>query len=59
MSVYEIWYDYTDATREQYTNREEFKGTWSELQDYVKELKLSDCFNIEANYLCDEEDNDE
>ena len=36
--------------------REEFEGTWDELQSYIKELRGYGCFNIDAAALPDGND---
>ena len=55
--VYRIVYDYTDE--EGYESRdieEEFEGTWSELQDYIKQMRRNGCYHIDASFLYDDED---
>lgn len=53
--VYRIVYDYTDE--EGYESRdieEEFEGTWSELQDYIKQMRRNGCYHIDANCISDD-----
>lgn len=46
---YDIYYDYTDESGYEYrNNKEEFCGTWDELQVYLKEMRKGDCYNIDA-----------
>ena len=55
--VYRIVYDYTDE--EGYESRdikEEFEGTWSELQDYIKQMRRNGCYHIDACLLYYDED---
>lgn len=54
-SVYEIIYDYTSEEGYEETNNvEEFEGTWSELQDYIKQMRRNGCYNIDANEVYEE-----
>lgn len=54
-SVYEILYDYDDESGETYKNNSEtFEGTWSDLQDYIKQMRQNGCYNIDANEVYDE-----
>ena len=46
--VYEITYDYDDEWSGGGTSSETFEGSWSELQDYIKQLRASGCYNIDA-----------
>ena len=46
--VYEITYDYDDEWSGCGTSSETFEGSWSELQDYIKQLRASGCYNIDA-----------
>lgn len=47
--LYEIMYDYTDEGGNEEKNiREEFEGTWTELQDYIKQMRKNGCYNITA-----------
>ena len=52
--VYEIIYDYTDndGIGTSITDiREEFIGSWSDLQVYIKKLCETGCYNIIANSI--------
>lgn len=54
-SVYEILYDYDDESGEIYRNNSEtFEGTWSDLQDYIKQMRRNGCYNIDANEVYEE-----
>ena len=57
-SVYEISYDIDSPdTGEAYKdNYEKFEGSWSELQEYIKQMKKNGCYNINATYEYDNED---
>ena len=47
--LYEIMYDYTDdGGNEEKNIREEFEGSWTELQDYIKQMRAQGCYNITA-----------
>lgn len=48
MSEFEIVYDYCSEYDEAYNIRETFFGTWSDLQDYLKRMKESGCYNIDV-----------
>ena len=48
---YEVIYDYDDGVSESRNIREEFEGDWTELQDFIKELRESGCYNIDANAI--------
>lgn len=45
MSRYEVIYDCDDDSR---NIREEFSGDWTALQKFIKELRASGCYNIDA-----------
>lgn len=45
--MYEITYDYEDER----SIREPFEGDWFELQSYIKEMRKSGCYNIDAASL--------
>lgn len=47
--MYEITYDYEDEKN----IREKFKGTWTELQEYIKKMLETGCYNIDAASLDD------
>ena len=47
--MYQIIYDY--CSDEGYTETnivEDFKGAWSELQEYIKTMRKNGCYNIVA-----------
>lgn len=46
--VYEITYDYDDEWSGGGTSSETFEGSWQDLQDYIKQLRASGCYNIDA-----------
>ncbi len=46
--LYEVIYDYDDGYDESRNIREEFSGDWSDLQKFIKELRDSGCYNIDA-----------
>jgi predicted enzyme involved in methoxymalonyl-ACP biosynthesis len=49
---YEIFYDYcSEDGYEERNISETFEGTWSELQDCIKQMKKQGCYNIEANAI--------
>lgn len=59
--TYEIIYDwdnwdpeYPDAYSEEKNIREEFTGTWTELQEYIKTMKKQGCYNIDATCISGE-----
>lgn len=53
-SIYEIIYDYTsEEGYEENNNVEQFEGTWTDLQDYLKQMRRNGCYNIDANSICD------
>lgn len=55
-SVYEIIYDYTsEEGYEENNNVEQFEGTWTDLQDYLKQMRRNGCYNISANEISDYE----
>ena len=45
--MYEIIYDYDDEKN----IRENFDGTWTELQDHIKQMRETGCYNIDATDL--------
>lgn len=54
-SVYEITYDYTsEEGYEETDNVEQFEGTWSDLQDYIKQMRRNGCYNIDASEIYEE-----
>ena len=49
METYEIIYDYTDEAGNEILNvTEEFTGSWTELQQEIKNLRENGCYNIVA-----------
>lgn len=63
MQKYEIIYDYDNSALdydggyfEEKNIREEFTGSWDELQDYIKSMKKNGCYNIDAVALYDIEE---
>lgn len=46
--MYEIVYDYDDGWNEYRDNVETFEGSWSELQDHIKQMRRNGCYNIYA-----------
>lgn len=47
MPRYEIIYDYED----EHNITEIFEGDWTELQDYIKQLRATRCYHINAASL--------
>ena len=45
--MYEIIYDYEDERN----IPETFEGSWTELQEYIKEMRATGCCNISAASL--------
>ena len=55
METYEIIYDYCGEDGNcDYNIREEFTGTWEELQQYIKQMKRNGCYNISATDITPE-----
>lgn len=62
MTTYEITYDYcrTEEYDGEYFSvderniRETFMGSWDALQEHLKDMKESGCYNISASAYCDE-----
>ena len=68
-SIYEIIYDYSGTALEdgwhymepedryydceEHNIRETFVGTWTELQEFIKEMKENGCYNITATCISD------
>ena len=48
MHEYEIIYDYSDEYSDTYNIREMFFGSWEDLQAYIKRMKETGCYNIDA-----------
>lgn len=47
MPKYEITYDYED----EHNITETFEGDWTELQEYIKKLRETGCYHIDAASL--------
>ena len=58
MAKYEIIYDVSDGFSEEHNKLERFEGSWTELQAYIKDMKRTGCFNIDATCIDDDEDDD-
>ncbi len=50
-SRYEIIYDYDDGVLEQKNIHETLTGSWTELQDHIREIRADGCYNISANAI--------
>ena len=51
-STYEIIFDVSDGFNYEELNiRELFIGSWLDLQDYLKQMRLDGCYNITANCI--------
>lgn len=48
---YEIIYDYSDEWSDSINLVEYFEGSFSELQEYLKQMRKNDCYNITWSYL--------
>lgn len=49
MNTYTIFYDYCpDDGYDEKNLQEDFTGTWYELQDYLKQMRINGCYNITA-----------
>ncbi len=60
MDTYEIMYDYTDDGGNENTNcYETFEGSWTELQEYIKQMRENGCYNITAAVIREEYEDDE
>lgn len=47
--LYEIMYDYCGEDGNEERNiREEFEGSWTELQEHIKQMRKNGCYNITA-----------
>jgi len=47
-----FFYDYTDDDGNEERNiREEFDGSWTELQAYIKQMRKNGCYNIAATVV--------
>ena len=50
--MYEITYDYTDEGGCESRNiTERFDGTWTELQEYIRTMRRTGCYNIAASAI--------
>lgn len=54
MSKYAVIYDYDDGYSCYYNNQTIFDGDWTALQDFIKDLKKTDCYNIDATCIDDD-----
>ncbi len=53
---YEIVYDFTESDGYECRNiREDYTGTWMQLQEYIKVLRKNGCYNISVGESCEEE----
>ena len=57
--LYNIIYDVDSEDGYTYTEEEMFKGSWTDLQNLIKQMKSNGCYNIDANAIYDEEDFEE
>ena len=55
-SVYSVTYCYDDEWSGSGCSEEDFEGSWLELQDYISRLKANGCYNINASFLYDDDD---
>jgi len=56
-SIYEVIYDFTDRYGNEERNiAEDFAGSWTALQDFIKDLKESGCYNITASCIREGDD---
>ena len=51
MGKYEIIFDFDDGWTTEFALSEIFEGTWTELQEYLKQMKKWGCYNISASLL--------
>ena len=49
--MYELIYDYCDDYSDEHNIYEVFEGSWTELQDYIKQMKANGCYAISATYI--------
>lgn len=59
MTAYEIIYDFSDDYTDERNISERFEGSWSELQEYIKQMKQNGCYNISATALYDYEEEEQ
>lgn len=57
MNEYEIMYEYTDETGQECSNVTEFTGTWAEVQEEIKRMRVRGCYNIVAAIVRGSNDN--
>lgn len=48
---YEIVYDFCNDYTEERGIVEYFDGSWTELQEYLKQMKRNGCYNIDCNFM--------
>ena len=48
---YEIVYDFCNDYTEERGAVEYFDGPWTELQEYLKQMKRNGCYNIDCNFM--------
>lgn len=46
--MYELIYDYSSDYVDERNIHETFEGSWTELQDWIKEMRKNGCYNITA-----------
>ena len=56
--MYELIYDYCDDYSDEHNIYEVFDGSWTELQDYIKQMKANGCYAISATYIGNDEYDD-
>ena len=54
--MYELIYDFSDDYVDEYNICEVFYGTWTELQECIKQMRQNGCYNISATYIEGSED---
>lgn len=59
MNEYEIMYEYTDETGQECSNVTEFTGTWAEVQEEIKRMRVRGCYNIVAAIVRGSNDNEQ
>lgn len=60
MATYEIIYDYCgEDYSEEYGCTEEFEGSWTDLQAYIKAMRREGCYNITATCISDPDEDPE
>lgn len=53
MARYEIISDFSDDFSDEHNIREEFTGTWTELQNEIRAMRRAGYYNISANAMDD------